>query len=162
MPEITDDIQWEINLSSTPIMEHEIEIGPGPGRPKIVIEVEKLKSLLDTHLALSCIAKCLGISKRTLFHRMQEFGLSVRTSYSIVTDEELDSIISGIKAQMPNAGYRMVWGHLISMGLRIQWRRMMASMHRVDAAGIFSRILALGYVCTEKLICARPSLSGPQ
>lgn len=77
---------------------------------------------------------------------MQEFGSSVRGSYSTVTDEELDNIISGIKAQMPNAGYQMVRGHLISNGLRIQWRRIMASIHRVDAAGIFSRILALGCV----------------
>lgn len=105
-------VQWEINPSMSPIVEHEMEIGPGPGHPKIVIEVEKLKSLLDTHLPLSCIAKCLGVSRRTLYHRMQEFGLSVRGSYSTVTDEELDNIISGIKAQMPNAGYRMVQGHL--------------------------------------------------
>ncbi|CAL8242155.1 unnamed protein product [Merluccius merluccius] len=77
---------------------------------------------------------------------MQEFGLSVRGSYSTVTDEEIDNIITAIKGQMPNAGYRMVQGHLVSMGLRIQWWRMMASMHRVDAAGIFSRIVALGCV----------------
>lgn len=165
MPEITDAlqnlyhaVQSEINLSSTPIVEHEIEIGPGPGRPKIMIEVEKLKSLLDTHLPLSCIAKCLGISRRTLYHRMQEFGLSVRASYSTVTDEELDNIISVIKSQMPNAGYRMVQGHLISMGLRIQWQRMMASMHRVDAVGIFSRILALGCV-VRRSYSARGPLS---
>ncbi|XP_041832737.1 uncharacterized protein LOC121634267 [Melanotaenia boesemani] len=47
---------------------------------------------------------------------------------------------------MPNAGYRMVRGHLVSMGLRVQWWRMMASMHRTDAIGIFSRITQLGCV----------------
>ncbi|XP_019214343.1 uncharacterized protein LOC100707221 [Oreochromis niloticus] len=47
---------------------------------------------------------------------------------------------------MPNAGYRMVQGHLVSMGLRVQWWRMMASMHRVDAVGIFTRITELGCV----------------
>lgn len=77
---------------------------------------------------------------------MQEFGLSVRGSYSTVTDQELDNMISAIKSQMPNAGYRMVQGHLVSMGLRIQWWRMMASMHRVDAAGIFLRLTELGCV----------------
>ena len=81
-----------------------------------------------------------------MYRRMKEFGLSVRGSYSSVTDQELDNIISGIKIQMPNAGYRMVQGHLVSLGLRIEWWRMMASMHRVDAAGIFSRILELGCV----------------
>lgn len=139
-------VQWELNISSTPIVELEMEIGPGPGHPKIVIEREKLISLLDTHLPVSCIAKILSVSRRTLYRRMQEFGLSVRGSYSTVTDEELDNVILGIKEQMPNAGYRMVQGHLVSMGLRIQWWRMMASMHRVDAAGIFSRLVSLGCV----------------
>ena len=139
-------VQREINASSMPIVELETEVGAGPGPPKIVIEKEKLKSLLDTHLPVFCITKCLGVSRRTVHRRMKEFGLSVRGSYSSVTDQELDNIISGIKIQMPNAGYRMVQGHLVSLGLCIQWWRMMASMHRVDAAGIFSRILELGCV----------------
>lgn len=139
-------VQREIDASSMPIVEQETEVGPGPGHPKIVIEKEKLKSLLDTHLPVFCIAKFLGVSRRTVYRRMQEFGLSVRGSYSSVTDQELDNIISGVKIQMPNAGYRMVQGHLVSLGLHVQWWRMMASMHRVDAAGIFSRILELGCV----------------
>lgn len=92
-------VQREINFSCIPIVVHEVEIGPDPGRPKIVIEVEKLKSQRDTHLPLSCIAKCLVVSRRTLNKRMQELGLSIRGSYSTVTD-----------------GYRMVQGHLISNG----------------------------------------------
>lgn len=139
-------VQVEINASSLPIVEQETEVGPGSGHPKIVIEREKLKNLLDTHLPVSCIAKCLCVSRRTIYRRMQEFGLSVRGSYSTVTDQELDNIISVIKRQMPNAGYRMVQGHLVAMGHRIQWWRMMASMHRVDAAGIFSRMIQLGCV----------------
>ncbi|KAF3851746.1 hypothetical protein F7725_005101 [Dissostichus mawsoni] len=85
-------------------------------------------------------------SRRTIYRRMQEFGLSIGGSYSTMTDQELDNVISGIKSQMPNAGYRMVQGHLVSMGLCVQWWRMMASMHRVDAAGIFSWITELGCV----------------
>ncbi len=139
-------VQRETNANSIPIVEQETEVGTGSGHPKIVIEKEKLKSLLDTRLPVSCIAKCLGVSRRTIYNRMQEFGLSVRGSYSSVNDQELDNIISVIKTQMPNAGYRMVQGHLVAQGLRIQWWRMMASMHRVDAAGIFSRITELGCV----------------
>lgn len=141
-----DVIKREINARSMPIVEQETEVGPGSGHPKIVIEKEKLKNLLDTHLPVSCIAKFLCVSRRTIYRRMQEFGLFVRGSYSTVTDQELDNMISAIKSQMPNAGYRMVQGHLVSMGLRIQWWRMMASMHRVDAAGIFLRLTELGCV----------------
>ncbi|KAF3833271.1 hypothetical protein F7725_026936, partial [Dissostichus mawsoni] len=139
-------VRLEINASSMPIVEQETEVGPGSGQPKIVIEREKLTHLLNTHLPVSCIAKCLCVSRRTIYRTMQEFGLSIRGSYSTMTDQELDNIILGIKSQMPNAGYRMVQGHLVSMGLRVQWWRMMASMHRVDAAGIFRRITELGCV----------------
>lgn len=45
------------------------------------------------YTSVSCIAKCLGISRRTLYQRMQEFGLSVRGSYSTLNDEELDRLI---------------------------------------------------------------------
>lgn len=139
-------VQCEINITSVGIIELETEVGLGPGHPKIVLEREKLKNLLDTQLPVSCIAKCLGVSRRTIFRRMQEFDLSVRGTYSTMNDQELDNIISAIKNQMPNAGYRMVQGHLVSMGLRVQWWRMMASMHRVDAVGIFTRITELGCV----------------
>uniref|UniRef100_A0A3P9C2H8 Integrase core domain-containing protein n=1 Tax=Maylandia zebra TaxID=106582 RepID=A0A3P9C2H8_9CICH len=139
-------VQCEINISSVAIIELETEVGLGPGHPKIVLERERLKNLLDIQLPVSCIAKCLGVSRRTIYRRMQEFDLSVRGTYSTMNDQELDNIISAIKNQMPNAGYRMVQGHLVSMGLHVQWWRMMASMHRVDAVGIFKRITELGCV----------------
>lgn len=127
-----------------PSVEVERVGGPGVGCPKIVIEREKLQDLLDTHLPVYCIAKCLGVSTSTFQRRMKEYGLSVRGTYSTITDPELDNVISAIKSQMPNAGYRMVQGHLVSMGHRVQWWRMMASMHKVDAVGIFSRLTQLG------------------
>ncbi|XP_073729852.1 uncharacterized protein [Misgurnus anguillicaudatus] len=139
-------VRSEIEATDVPIMEVERVCGPGPGCPKIVIEEETLKDLLDIHLPVSCIARCLGVSKRTVHRRMKEYDLSVKGTYSAITDPELDNVISTIKSQMPNAGYRMVQGHLVSMGLRVQWWRMMASMHRVDAMGIFSRITQLGCV----------------
>ncbi|RVE63433.1 hypothetical protein OJAV_G00136230 [Oryzias javanicus] len=136
-------VQQEMNESTFHI---ELEQSSCSGQSKIVIEREKLKDLLDTHLPVGFIAKCLGVSRRTVYRRMQEYGFSVRGSYSIMTDQELDGIISSLKSHMPNAGYRMVHGHLISMGLRVQWWRMKASMHRVDAAGIFSRLTEVGCV----------------
>ncbi|XP_033971442.1 uncharacterized protein LOC117470706 isoform X2 [Trematomus bernacchii] len=47
---------------------------------------------------------------------------------------------------MPTAGYRIVKGRLLSIGLRVQWTRMAASMHRVDSIGILSRLASLGCV----------------
>lgn len=38
----------------------------------------------------------------------------------------------------------MVKGRLKSMGIHVQWRRVPASMHRVDSLGILSRLTGLG------------------
>ncbi|KAK7912700.1 hypothetical protein WMY93_012911 [Mugilogobius chulae] len=135
-----------IRADSTMTVVLETEVIPGSCHPRILIEHERLKSLLDTHLPVNCLAKCLGVSRSTVYRRMQEFGLSVRGLYNNMNDQDLDHIISNVKHQMPNAGYRMVQGHLVSMGIRVQWSRIMASMHRVDAVGIFSRLTQLGCV----------------
>ena len=54
-------VQWEVNVNNMPTVEQELVVGPVSGRPIVVTEREKLKSLLDTHLPVSCIAKCLGV-----------------------------------------------------------------------------------------------------
>ena len=79
---------------------------------------------------------------------MAEYGLSVRGFYSTMTDAELDNMVRAIKTQMPNAGYRSVKGQLMAMGSRVQWERITDSMHRLDAAGILSRLARLG--CTVR------------
>ncbi|KTG43905.1 hypothetical protein cypCar_00048876 [Cyprinus carpio] len=75
-----------------------------------------------------------------------EFCLSARQNYSNVTDQELDNAVQRIKKEMPTAGYRMVKGRLKSMGIHVQWRRVTASMHRVDSLGILSRLTGLGCI----------------
>uniref|UniRef100_A0A672QQ08 Integrase core domain-containing protein n=1 Tax=Sinocyclocheilus grahami TaxID=75366 RepID=A0A672QQ08_SINGR len=67
------------------------------GRPKFTIENEKIKSLLDIQLPVPFIAKLLGVSERTVFRRMREFGLSVSDSYSTMGDQELDMLVTNIK-----------------------------------------------------------------
>ena len=61
-------------------------------------------------------------------------------------DEELDNVVRNIKNEMPTTGYRMVKGRLRSMGIHIQWRRVAASLHRVDSMGILSRLSGLGCI----------------
>ncbi len=92
------------------------------------------------------MSQLLGVSVRTVFRRMEEYGLSVSGYYSTMTDSELDNQVRAIKAQMPNAGYRSVKGRLMAMGGRVQWERIQDSMHRVDAAGVLARVARLG--CT--------------
>ncbi len=77
---------------------------------------------------------------------MAEFGISVAGSYSTMSDQELGTLVSEIKADMPHIGYRLVMGRLRSLGHRIQWSRVKAAMHRVDAVGILARLTQLGCV----------------
>ncbi|KAL6455280.1 hypothetical protein MHYP_G00362750 [Metynnis hypsauchen] len=87
----------------------------------------------------------LGVSTSTVFRRMQEFGFSARR-FSLMMDEELDSVVQNIKNEMPAAGYRTVKGRLRSLGIHVQWRRVAASMHRVDSMGFVSRLAGLGCI----------------
>lgn len=116
------------------------------GRPRFAIEREELAEMLQTNLPVHYIAKMMGVSTRTLFRRMKEFGLSISALYSSITDEELDNCVRAIKDDMPASGYRMVRGRLLSLGIRVQWHRIAASMHRVDSIGILSRLARLGCV----------------
>lgn len=126
------------------------------GRPRCMIDEERLIELLEINLLVDCIAKLLGVSASTVKRRMRESGLSARQQYSDLTDQELDDAVQQIKTEMPTAGYRMVKGRLKSVGIHVQWRRMTASMHRVDSLGILSRLTRLGCI-----VCRTYSVKGP-
>lgn len=121
-------------------------LGGGQGQPKFVVANEYLQNLIEMQLPIPCIAKLLGVCKRTLFRRMREYGLSVKGLYSNVTDEELDNLVRSVKLRMPYIGYRMMKGELQAMGHRVRWEQVSASMHRVDSAGILERMAHLGCV----------------
>lgn len=116
------------------------------GRPRILISEDSVCQLLDLGLPVTCIARLLGVSKFTVHRRMAYWGLSVKATYSNLTDEELDSVVETIHTSNPNAGYRMMMGLLRAQGIRVQWDRVRSSMHRVDTASIVSRMSQLGCV----------------
>lgn len=123
----------------------ELEPGHGRGRPRISISTINL-----THLIELGLPNLLGVSRATLFRRMNENNLSVRALYSTCTDEELDALVTEIKTSMPDAGYRMVRGALLAQGHRVQWDRVCASMHRVDSVGVLSRMTNLRCIARRR------------
>ena len=61
------------------------------------------------------IAEILGVSRSTLYRRIEEEGLSrVLTN---ITDVELDLQIDDLKKVHPNDGERLMIGHLRSHGI---------------------------------------------
>lgn len=116
------------------------------GQSKIFIAKANLQRLIHMQLPISFIAKLLGVSKRTVFRRMKENGLSVKSLYSQLTDEELDGLVRSVKMRLPHIGYRMMKGELQAMGHRVTWEQVSSSMHRVDSAGILERMAHMGCV----------------
>ena len=67
------------------------------------------------------------------FHtKRQSFRDQNSVGYSQVNDEQLDSFLRDIVKNHPNAGERMIQGHLISLGCKVQTWRVRASLKRVD------------------------------
>ena len=106
------------------------------GHPRLDVGQGLLKYLL--HLEFSClqIADVLGVSLSTIRRRMNEFGFSVTTLYSNITDQELDSLVSQIKEELPNCGSRLMHGHLLNRGHRITQARVREALHQVDPEGV--------------------------
>ena len=104
------------------------------GRPRYLIPREQLEFLLERYFSLVDIASLLGVSIRTIEKRLSEFGLSVRSTYSCVGEQELHNIVRNILTDFPNTGYGI---------LRIQQRRIREAMRIVNPAGVLLRALEL-------------------
>ena len=72
---------------------------------------------------------------------MRQYDLSIRDTYSSINDANLDSIISDIQMQFPSWGNRLVYGCLVSHGIRVQFERVRESQRRVDPEGSLLRRL---------------------
>ncbi|XP_062844579.1 uncharacterized protein LOC134325053 [Trichomycterus rosablanca] len=149
-------ISLEIEKRKQHIAVVQFEQGPA-GRQRMIISPDYLCNLLELNLTVPCIAKLLGVSRSTVYRRLAESELSVRELYSTMTDDELDQCVREIKSRQPHSGYRMVKALLQARGLRVQYNRVRASMHRVDTTGVISRMVQLGCIARRTY-----SVPGPQ
>ena len=117
--------------------------GGVPGRPKYEIHEEILRFLFDKRFTVKDAATLLGISKRTIERRMNEFGLQVSNCYSDINNSDLESIVRNLTDEFTNIGYRRMSGLLLARGLRIQQERIREIMRRVDPRGTLLRALSL-------------------
>ncbi|KAL0973697.1 hypothetical protein UPYG_G00209760 [Umbra pygmaea] len=87
---------------------------------------------------------------------MTEYGLSVRQTYSVISDEDLKRMVSDFIETCPNTGYTLVMGYLQSIGIRVQQNRVRDTLRAVDPVGTVLRGLEL------HIIPRRPySVPGP-
>ena len=77
------------------------------GRPRYGISYHQLETLIAMNLAVPRIAQLIAVSTSTIRRRMRQYNLSIRDTYSSISDANLDSI-SDIRTQFPGWGNRLV------------------------------------------------------
>lgn len=103
------------------------------GRPSFQISQEVLEDLRGFGFSWQKIANILGVSRWTVYRRVQEYGLQSMSDFSSVSDRELDDIISEYMNQHgETTGQSYITGYLRSKGLRVQRSRVRGSMARLD------------------------------
>ena len=113
------------------------------GRPKFHISKEQLEYFIEYGFKATDISKMLCVSEKTVKRRLEEQGMSMRMTYSTMTEPELDELIKSILHEFPNCGYKTMRGHLLSQGVKIQESRVREAMRRSDPEGTVVRALQL-------------------
>jgi len=132
------EVQKKINDISrrptTPFQGERTVIHTGqPGRPPAQISYEMVENLRGLGFTWKKISEMLGISRWTLYRRMQECGVDSASNFSVLTDEELDSKVSEyISRHGGTSGQSYISGYLRSLGLKVQRSRVRESITRLD------------------------------
>ena len=125
------------------------------GRPSFDISYSLLKTLLEDGFAVPNISGILGVSISTVRRRMSAFHLSIREMYTSISEDDLKRAISDIQFSHPNWGNRLMYGYLISIGIRVPFHRVREAQAQIDPEGSFLRRLRF-------LNRRRYSVPGPQ
>ena len=138
-----------LQLSTTTQQDHDLQQLVPPdithasfscrGRPAYNITEETLVFFIENSFTIKQMASMLVVSEKTVVNRMKEFGLSIRKSYSVISDEELLKIVKQKVAEFPSVGYRSIRGHLMSEGIKVTEARMRRIMRTVDPLGVLMR-----------------------
>ncbi|XP_052215807.1 uncharacterized protein LOC127834199 [Dreissena polymorpha] len=126
---------------------------------KYEIPRETLESLIHNNLKVRKIAELLNVSKRTVERRMSEYNLTIRQSYSRISDEKLVFEVSKLCHEQPNVGYRTIQSLLQTKGLRIQKNRVRQCVKDCGTCGILLRRV---FLSSSRVHRRTYSVSGPQ
>ena len=100
----------------------------------------QLEFLREMKLTWEECADVLLLSRTTLWRKTKELGLTC-SSYSEVSNTELDAVMEKLTDEFPNNGCILLWGHLRSSGIFVTRRRVRESLDRVCPMGVTRRLL---------------------
>lgn len=105
----------------------------GPGRPKWDISEDVLLYFRDLGYCWKEISSMLCVSRWTVGRRIRELGISEITGYSSISDEALEQTVKDFKDSHGSfVGRSLVLGHLRSLGLRVQHKRVIETLRKID------------------------------
>lgn len=96
------------------------------------VSIEEIELLRSMRFTWTKIAELLGISRSTLYRRLEEEGISQDMYYTPISDRDLDQQLIAIKLVYPNDGEILLNGHLLGRKIIVPRSRLRASIHRVD------------------------------
>jgi len=96
------------------------------------VSIEEIEYLRELHFSWTKIAELIGISRSTLYRRLEEEGINRLSTYTNITDSDLDRAVESIKQSHPNDGERLMIGHLHRLSITVPRSRLRSSIHRVD------------------------------
>ena len=109
------------------------------GRPSLIISKEQIEYLMECNFTVNEMSDILGVSKRTVERRMNQYELTNMNRFTAINDEQLDAIVSEIKGSSPDCGSKLLSGYLRARNIHVQRRRVRESLTRVDPLGIQAR-----------------------
>ncbi len=135
--EIIHQILIEVNLEQD--LRHHRAVTKG--RPKVIIDPDRLLFLRNCNFKTGDIASFFGCSRKTIERRLHEYSIPCRhDQYSSVTEEELDEKVSSIISFFPGCGQKSVDGRLKADGIKVSRRQIRESLKRVDPFGVEARV----------------------
>ena len=90
----------------------------------------QVELLRDMHYTWPQVADVLMVSRTTLWRRLTELGIPL-SSYSDISNEELDGVMELLVRDFPNNGIVMMWGQLRSMNIVVTRQRVHDSLMSV-------------------------------
>ena len=108
------------------------------GRPCIQINEGDILELRQLNFSWTKIASVLGVSRQTLYRRLEEFDIST-DKFSDMSQTELDEVVRDIKKEHPHCGEIMLQGLLIHQGIKVPRKKLRSAIHHVDHANTVLR-----------------------
>ena len=108
------------------------------GRPRADISANDILEWRKLNFSWSEIARMLGISRSTLYRRLNEAGVAT-DDHTPLSNHQLDRVIELIKKDHPKDGEVLVRGHLLRQGIKVTRQKIRDSIHRVDHTNVAAR-----------------------